>query len=461
MITVTQPAIKVMHTQFVDAYTASTWADITPLCRSLSITRSLANQANFSLTLVAGEFATSVTTDDLLQFFLSNDGGNTWTTILAPACIISISQSIQYSRGQRQRACVISGTGLEKYFMNQQLLVLEQISDHMQELVMRKVDVFPVATADNLTANLIIDTFVQHYVFAAYKGALADNNKIEHWLTLSLADLGDGEGKYAPRLMGYQDFTNYQGNLWQLMKNYSDPVFNELFFRQAPTAVDREQTEFVLRRRPFMCSDFPTAWEDHCMEHGHLLFSPMSGNIANAQLTQSDNDLYNIWIFTNSGGYVDNKNTLGFCNQDYTLDLATGKNLTTKLPIADPDSIGRKGLRPYQGSTIFMPAHEVGTDFFSQYMAKYAVRLFEWYALNDIFKSGSITVRGGHLVTQPGDAACNIDTSEWFYVEGVTHNWQPGRLSSSFQLTRGITFSGAKELLNTRRQLAYIACEDL
>lgn len=248
------------------------------------------------------------------------------------------------------------------------------------------------------------------------------------------------------------------GTLWDLAKEWSDPMFTELFVDLLPDGdpgyAGRQQGEelsindtrmtVVYRDKPFPIADPLDIWTG---EKG--LGSPWyqlpvyvipREAITNLDVGRSGAERFNAFFITSP------------LHQE-----ALGINcIDIVAPLWDKDDIFRHGLRRFDVSSKYSAA---GAELLNM-VEQQRVAIRDWYAINPYLFNGNLEVgiglpdiRVGMRARVPG--ARSQDEDETYYVETVSQNWSfgPG-LKTSLGVTRG--WRGTDEsLLEAVRDIAF------
>ena len=241
---------------------------------------------------------------------------------------------------------------------------------------------------------------------------------------------------------------DYQGNLWQFIKNLVDEDFYEVLMQTIPIPKrDMPGVSLVIRPKPFdegalrfapqreftgITWDTLRTYVDR-LEHHEIDRADLFAE----QLGVSDNDMFSYYELTSAYSLIGN-------------DASLQEGLY--YPLIDTWALKRHGLRTYKSRiTLLAPDVEeksAGTFAASELhseVAEFRNRLFNWYRLNEFFEVGTIRVRGRDIY-RPGDPVylpsvrprLGNEKGLRFYCSGVTHTWSWGDpFVANLQLTRG------------------------
>lgn len=221
------------------------------------------------------------------------------------------------------------------------------------------------------------------------------------------------------------------GNLWDLAKGWSDPIFNELWSDilrfdtsinsypgEALVPSDSEPTVFF-RGRPF-----PTLEEGKESPWFNLLTHVLPvEHITESDVGRSGAERYNAF----------------FASPQVTQEATGDGGLDLIAPLWSSEDISRHGLRRFD---IVSKYTSTVADLLGVSRRQRTV-VRDWYCMNPYLLSGTIQARVsrprariGHRLLIPGRLSKKDD--ETYYIESVSHNWSPGRgLRTNFGVTRG------------------------
>lgn len=244
-----------------------------------------------------------------------------------------------------------------------------------------------------------------------------------------------------------QNWLMPSGNLWQLGKEWSDPLFNELFtdIRRSGTSFDQmrpgeellpddAQMTVVFRERPF-----PNLDEGRNSPWFKLpTFEIARQDIVSDTIGRGGAERYNAF----------------FVAPQLTQELLDSGGIDLAEPLWNPAEISRHGLRRFDVSSKYSSAN-ANLLTISRNQRE---RIKDWYCLNPYLLTGSIQLGLGRPDIRIGSRLLIPSTGkeprETYYVEQVTHDWVFGRgTRTSLGVTRG--FRGTDdELLNQLTEVA-------
>lgn len=234
-----------------------------------------------------------------------------------------------------------------------------------------------------------------------------------------------------------------QGTLWDLAKQYSDPMFTELYTDLLPDGdpfspriaagdpLDPKDTKMtaVIRDKPFPViyeglPEFTPSWD----------FLPLIDvqrqEIATADLGRSGFERFNTYFIA------------GLMQQENFPEHA----ISLLAPLYDAAGIRRHGMRRMDVQSSVQPDPSVSLDLTSLF-ANLRYLLRDWYCMNPYLYSGTIELAHGRpdikigcRVRIPGAVLSNNQerVTETYYVETVDHTWQFGSgIRTILGVTRG------------------------
>jgi hypothetical protein len=230
-------------------------------------------------------------------------------------------------------------------------------------------------------------------------------------------------------------FINAGGMLWDLAKEWSDPLFTELFVdlfvggSQALQTIETTPEDTVMtvvfRDKPFPVMDSATGMP-----------------------TGQDSPWFSLPVFviprevivtSNVGRSGLERFNAFFISPPLYQEAVTQASIDMRGPLWDKDDILRHGLRRYDVQSKYT---DPGADFLTMIEQQRAISR-DWYAINPYLLNGTIElgigmpdIRIGSRAVIPG--ARSEQENEQYYIESVTHNWQYGMgTKTSLGVTRG------------------------
>lgn len=402
------------------------WQDITEYLASFQCQSSL-SQSFTSFTIVLKNNRTSLFGDlkqmDMVRVWLGN--GSVSKPVLMPGFVSNIKDDYNLAKGAISDNATITGMDIGKLMVKRDIIYMPAIG--FPGLLVMK------GNPHNGTSEDIIKKLIKYLLFDQ-KIQLADGKDIKAWLDIEkhIEEVSKDKG-YDWKIFEAENFYFNHGDLWKIVKQYSNQTMNEVF-----TQPGEDKTYLVLRKRPFQSSDWPNAWKDlNSKWFGRYETDFSDGPVIKRSLGISDDDTYNFWAVSNQIGGLSNEDMIAFLRGQESAGTVNGKNIP--MPIYDAESINRYGLRSYMATTPFLPVkNQENQEFCFQGMRLATLRIFEWYCINEEFENGSITIYGGAPDLYIGMPVVNTSTGLEYYCEGVSHSWSPGNLTTTANLTRGI-----------------------
>jgi len=248
-----------------------------------------------------------------------------------------------------------------------------------------------------------------------------------------------------------QNWLMPSGNLWQLAKEWSDPLFNELycdimpdsllsigfaqFNPQAELPPEESGLNLIFREKPF-----PTINEG---KDSAWFYLPLN-IVPREQIISSD-----------TGRSGAERFNAFFVAPQLTQELVGQGAMDMYEPLWSPDDISRHGFRRFDVMTKYI---DIVNANLLTVIRDFREKIRDWYCLNPYLLNGTITlgvlrpaIKIGTKIRIPG--ARSQDEDETYYVEQVSHSWAFG---SGGKTTLGVTrgFVGQDDLLlNTLQTL--------
>lgn len=225
-------------------------------------------------------------------------------------------------------------------------------------------------------------------------------------------------------------------HLWDLVKEWSDPSFCELYMDLVNSSgnqpgegeellPDQSSMAVIVRDKPFLSSValdskgvlvpmVSSPW------FGLPLYTVRRQEIGNDNVGRGGEERFNAY-------FVKNAATNEF----------SGPNIDLTKPLWFPSDIARRGIRRMNVTSNY---HETNSDNNSMIdMQRKLLR--DWYGLNPYFNNGSLSlghfrpdIRIGSRIRIPGNSP---DECETYYLEGLTQQWSLGSGRTSLTVTRG------------------------
>lgn len=228
-----------------------------------------------------------------------------------------------------------------------------------------------------------------------------------------------------------------EGKLWSLLKQHSNPAFNELFFRYNSAT---RRPEIVLRERPFPC--WVVNAERRTVELATSQWEDLRGvmfretSLGPLRLSKDESERINYFML-----YADGT---PFYHQDQLLMLGNGFDHGGALLVES--SLAQHGLRRLEVTTRYLAYdRDSASEQWARPASFWLSQLWSWYVLNHEYLDGTVTVPfvsrgevGERLWIQRKDG-----TFFEGYIEGVTKSIQVGKKGgitgrTVFNVTRGV-----------------------
>jgi hypothetical protein len=268
---------------------------------------------------------------------------------------------------------------------------------------------------------------------------------------IDFGETDDGSSKYfqniPKRILYNLNALNPDGTLWDLAKQYSDPLFTEVYTDYLPkgdpfskelsnsSSIGSNDMTVVIRDRPFPFLDttVPIGYKDTWEELP--IFTIIPQEIVLHNVSKSGYERYNAF-YVASRLYQEELNNYA---------------LTILAPLLDNEGIKRHGLRRFDVQSEIHPDPNNPIIFGGYNIAEicnYQRKLIrDWYCLNPYFLSGTISlshgrpdIRIGCRLHIPGIkiGGKDIIPEENYYVEEVKNDWVFGRgVRTTLGVTRG------------------------
>jgi hypothetical protein len=231
------------------------------------------------------------------------------------------------------------------------------------------------------------------------------------------------------------------GTLWDLAKEWSDPLFTELYVDLLPDGdpryINRNQGEelgindtkmtVVFRDKPFPISDPENVWQGNKGQNSPWFSLPLyiipREAIRSLNIGRGGAERYNAFFITSP------------LHQE-----ALGANaIDIVAPLWDKEDIRNHGLRRFDVSSKY---GAVGAELLNL-VEQQRIAIRDWYAINPYLFNGTLElgvgfpdIRVGMRGRIPGKQSADQD--ETYYIESVSQNWAfgPG-LKTNLGVTRG------------------------
>lgn len=308
-------------------------------------------------------------------------------------------RSIDYSRKTPQRMITVTGRGLNKAFLNFQLGIVNEVEITEDYLGYLGKEV----TIEGCPANEAIDKIINTYAGNYINYMFADDTTLLNRVHLSLTS----NPNY--KIMDVSGLLNYQGSLWQLLKEIQNAPFNELFWEMD----DKEFPTLYLRPTPFNKDVWNKLPYTEIADEEYISDS----------IGRSDLETYTLYSVN--------------CMTMISEDNAT--NSFGYVPLWHPPFFPKYGIRRLDAVSLYtMYAGSEDAEQTEAVCLSATQDLFNWNIKNNSMFSGNITVRGSNRYKIGTRVMLLCDGIE-FYVEGVTHVFNLfNTYQTQLQVTRGL-----------------------
>jgi cell wall-associated NlpC family hydrolase len=365
---------------------------------SITTSRMMHNDAPvFSLNLVyRDEWFYSIASNDLVVIKMCRPPEKLKVTFVG--LVDDCRRNFVYNQNKPVRVLTISGRGLNKAFLSFNIGIVNEVevSENFLGYLGQEVSL------EGCAANEAIDKLINAYAGAYIDYNFSDNSSLLKKIQLKLSARPD----YT--LLDVSSLLNYQGSLWQLMKEIQNAPFNELFWE----VIDDIPT-LCLRPTPFS----KELWE---------------------QL--STTDILDEEIITDGLGRSDLETyTLYSVNCSTMLSSMNATNSFGYVPLWYPPYFKKYGVRRLDVTTMYsMFAGANDKDTANTRSMQCTQDLFNWNIKNNSMYNGTLLVRGSNRYKLGSRVNLKSEGME-LYVEGVTSIFNVfGTYQIQLALTRGL-----------------------
>lgn len=241
-------------------------------------------------------------------------------------------------------------------------------------------------------------------------------------------------------------FNTLQGSLWDFLWNVLDRDFYEAVIQTAPNGNALPGVRLVVRPKPF---DEPAMEFAPVNESTGLTWKDLKPLLLDRDHEVLEHEALGVQLG------VSDHDTFAYYEVSAVNDLIGNPSSKTRglyYPLIDTYGLKLGGLRQYQARLALMGAdtrsQSAGQFDDSELYAEvqeFRNRLFNWYRLNHVMETGSITVRGRDRY-RPGDPirvpwlqpVIGAEKGLRFYTTGVGHSWRfGGEYTTRLDVTRG------------------------
>jgi len=239
----------------------------------------------------------------------------------------------------------------------------------------------------------------------------------------------------------YDDSSNIQGILWNLLKEASNEQVNELFLEHK-TVNGITEPALIMRSIPFTEPSHKFKAKNNI---GNDILIKMidldrivveDKEIWSEDLGETDHVKFNFFLLSSTAG--------SFSNELLSIAYQFGE---IKYPRLNAASIQRNGTLLRTDSTDFaFEATVDNKDDFIESLKAFNERLYYWWKDAHKFESGVMEIDGNPYmeVGKALEARYSSGETYLYYIEGYTHTWDfPNIMQTSLQLTRGRRLIGS------------------
>lgn len=242
------------------------------------------------------------------------------------------------------------------------------------------------------------------------------------------------------------------GRLWELAKEYSDPMFTELYVDLLPNGDPfspllgkTENIDPMLTKMAVVMRDKPFPLLNASVPPGYM---PTWGILPSFEVSQHE------LISEDVGRSGYERFNAYYVSTHAQQELLPEQAIHMMAPLIDQKSVLRHGLRRMDIQSSVLPDLLNVPPMDPQDMCKYQRQVIrDWYCLNPYFYSGTLTcghgrpdIKIGCKVVVPGAPAdpTQVAPDTTYYVETATNDWTFGQgMRTSLGVTRGWEGTGA------------------
>lgn len=307
-----------------------------------------------------------------------------------------IRKTTDFSTGQPVRSFDITGRGFNKALVNFSLGAVSEVDGGlaqtsslgwMGDMVMEFAEQSPVA---------IIKMILQHYLTQGCDYHFANGTTFLSYYQQFLIE----NTERPERLDSTVSFLDYQGSLWQLLKEVKNAPFNEMFWE-----VYNDKPTLIVRPTPFNQSDWNKLQRIQIKDQ----------DIINENLGRSDLETYVVYS-VKATSFIGNVDIDGM------------------FPLWYKPYYSKYGINRLQVTSKFLG---YGEDSTSVILGKQH-DIFNWNIKNNAMENGTITIKGSNLY-KIGMRIILESTGMEYYVENVSHNFTLYQSwTTTLSVTRGL-----------------------
>lgn len=308
-----------------------------------------------------------------------------------------IRRSMDFSTGNPVRSFDLTGRGMNKALVNFTVGAIAELggieSASGLGFMGNMTDIF---TGKSPAA--IIQGVLQHYLTKGCNYQFADGTNFLSRYQQYIYDNPDN----MEFLENSMSFLNYQGALWQLLKEIKNAPFNEMFWE-----IYDDKPTFVFRPTPFN--------EDDWTKLERIQIKDM--DIISENVGRSDLETYVVYS-VKATSFIGNVDISG------------------NFPVWYKPYYSKYGLTRLQVNSKFIGTSEEGSN---AVILKKQQDIFNWNIKNNSMENGTIVVKGSNRY-KIGSRIILESTGIEYYVENVTHNFTYLQSwTTTLSVTRGLT----------------------
>lgn len=304
--------------------------------------------------------------------------------------IDDIRRSMDFSSGTPQRTVQVTGRGFNKAFVGFDVGLIKNQSIDFGTGFFAGMD--GLVSCDSYTA---IQKVVESYVGKAIKYEFGNSKKFEDYFVYS------GTKRDNEILMDFQSYVDYNGSLWNFIKELGNAPFNETFWE-----IVNEKPNLIHRKTPFNKKDWLELVKNRIIITDKDLVSNNTG--------RSDLETYTVYSVKQTQMGEDMENVYP--------------------PLWYPPFYPKYGISQLSIATKYDAMNDLSEEAFYDGLTD----LFNFNIKNNIFENGTIVVQGKACYTVGSVVLLESENME-YYVESVTQSFNCyGAWTTSLGVTRGI-----------------------
>lgn len=308
--------------------------------------------------------------------------------------IDDIRRSRVIANGKPMRTVAVTGRGFNKALINFEVGAVKEanVSESALGFIFKEFSLSTLSAAEAI--RTVLGYYVEKYINYNF-GSAGSYTTFTEWLFSSRPDEG---------LTDTTGLMEYQGSLWNLLKELQNAPFNEMYWE-----VLENKPTFYVRETPFNEQNWNSLNKSVLVDK----------DIVEDNTGKSDLETYTLYSVScrTYMSSIDEAGTLG-C-----------------LPLWYEPYFPKYGIKRLQVSSLYaMYANKSDTQTASEDVSSYMKDLYNWNIKNNSMQNGTITVKGSNKY-KVGE---RLETPEGyeFYVESVTHSFT---IYDSFTTQLGVT----------------------